>query len=425
MSGRAAADGTFERRALACGATLLVKRRPGHPSVAFGVSARAGSALETEAMSGTNALTHRAMTKGTATRTSARIAHEAELHGASAAPAIGVDVSGFSIRTVSRSFDPALEVLADIVRAPSFPADEVERERRLLLAEIAQEEDEPFPLASRALRRALFGADSYALPVEGTAEGVRARRCDELAAWHRRFYRADGLLAVCAGDVDADRVAARVDAALAGAPRGAEPAVPPPPPRALGAPRLDRAERAEIVIEKPVHQDVILVGFLGPSAASPDDYALHLLAGVMSGMGNRLFVALRDREGLCYYTGMFYQAYARAGMLGLYIGTSPDKEERARAGLAREIRRLLDGGVATDELERARRAMIGHSAIGRQTNAAEAGLAARWELLGVGFEEMDRFEERLLAVSADDVARAARRWIDPDRAAAVIVRPKR
>ncbi len=427
----AASAKTFHRIPLGGGATLLAKRRSALPSVAVAAFVRGGTAYETEESNGVNAFTHRAMIKGTTSRTSGEIARESELFGATIVPAYGADFSGISFQTLARFLDPAFEVFADLLAHPAFPAAVVESERSLLLADIVQEEDEPFQKTSREFQRALFGADPYGLPGIGTAGSVRNLRREQLIAWHERFYRAENLLFVVVGDFDEASVVARARAlleALSDAhPRGASrgriaDSAPAPPPavtfESLASPR-------EVVLERDVNQDVLLIGFPGPAARHEDAYPLQVLSAVMSGMGNRLFVALRDREGLCYYTGMYYRPLARAGVIGAYIGTSPEKEDRARAALDREFARLLDDGVGADEVVRAQNALIGHAAIGRQTNGAEASLAARYELLGLGFEEADRYEERVLAVTPDQILGAARRWLRPDRRVLAVTRPKR
>jgi zinc protease len=179
----------------------------------------------------------------------------------------------------------------------------------------------------------------------------------------------------------------------------------------------------EIVIEKPIQQAVVILGALGPPAGSADHVACSLLASAVSGMGNRLFVELRDRKSLCYYTGVSYRASREAGMIAAYIGTSPDKVAIARAALRGELARVLDGGVTEEELRRARNAALGQWAIARQSCASESARAIRYESLGLGIEEIDRFEERITAVSREDVQRVARDWVALDATVEVTVRP--
>jgi zinc protease len=383
------------------------------------VALHCGTAFEDAARNGVTGLVQRSMVKGTKTRESDRIAHESEFFGASIAPLYGHDVSGFSFSTVERFFRPALDVFADIVQNPTFPEAEIERERSLVLAEIAQVEDEPFEKAGLELQKAIFGDDPYGLPVSGEAPSVTAITRADLITWYERFYAAENLLFSVVGDVERDAAVAALEAAFLGLRRRAAS----PPPRASGAPVA--VPPREVIIEKDVQQEVILLGVQGPPMISEERYALALLTNVMSGMGNRLFVELRDKKSLCYYTGMFYRPMRRAGVIGAYIGTSPEKEAAAREGLLGELARLVDKGVTAAELGRAQNAMLGHFAIGRQTNAAEAGLAVRNELLGLGFDEVDRFEERVLSVTRDEVQRVAERWIGLDRFTVTIVRPSK
>ena len=406
----------FERIALSCGATLLFKRRPALPVASLSALLHAGTSYENERTNGLSCLTQRSMVKGTARRTSEEIAHESEFYGASIAPMYGHDSCGFSFSTATKFFDRAFDVFADVIQNPAFPEPEVERERSLILAEIAQVEDEPFEKAGLEFQKALFASDPYGLPASGTAESTGALSLADLRPWYERFHRVGNLLFTAAGDLDRDALAAQIDSAFAGFRPGAAVLR----ETTAGAPTAAR----EVVIERDVNQAVIVLGLRGPAIVSPDRYALLVMSSIMSGMGNRLFVEMRDKRSLCYYTGLFYRPMRRAGVIGAYVGTSPDKERAARETLIGELTKLIEGGVTEEELERAKNAMIGHFAIGRQTNAAEAGLAARYELLGLGHEEIERYEERVLAVTRDEVRSAAERWLAIDRLTITVVRPR-
>jgi zinc protease len=416
LSAERAPSPRFERIALSCGATLLFKRRPALPVASLSAVLHAGTSYENAHTNGLSCLTQRSMVKGTARRTSEQIAHESEFYGASIAPLYGHDSCGFSFSTTTRFFDRAFDVFADVIQNPAFPEPEVERERSLILAEIAQVEDEPFEKAGLEFQKALFASDPYGLPASGTAESMGSLSLAELRPWYERFHRVGNLLFTAAGDLDGDAIAAQIDSAFAGfRPGGAVLRE-----ATAGAPAAAR----EIVIERDVNQAVIVLGLRGPAIVSPDRYALFVMCSIMSGMGNRLFVEMRDKRSLCYYTGLFYRPMRRAGVIGAYVGTSPDKERVARETLVGELAKLIDEGVTDEEMERAKGAMIGHFAIGRQTNGAEAGLAARYELLGLGHEEIERYEERVLAVTRDEVRAAAQRWLAIDRLTIAVVRPR-
>ena len=167
----------------------------------------------------------------------------------------------------------------------------------------------------------------------------------------------------------------------------------------------------------------VVLGFQGLTLFDPDRYALEVLSSVLSGMGGRLFTELRDKRSMAYSVTSMAVEGIDPGYFAVYIGTSADKREAAEAGMQIELRKLLDAPVTPAELDRARAHLVGTHEIGLQRNAARAAMLALDTAYGLGLDNFEHYDERIEAVTADDVLRVARRIIQLDRPVVSVVGP--
>jgi zinc protease len=169
-------------------------------------------------------------------------------------------------------------------------------------------------------------------------------------------------------------------------------------------------------------QSGLALAFPGPSRTDPARYAAEVMTAVASGLGGRFFEELRDRQSLAYTVQVHALARRHAGVIIAYIGTSPDKEEAARAGLLREFGKLRNGDVTDQELRRARNYLIGTHAIARQSGASLLGEIIDAWLLGEGLAELDDYAERIRNVSAADIRAVSDAAFDETRRVEGVVR---
>jgi zinc protease len=255
----------------------------------------------------------------------------------------------------------------------------------------------------RLATEAAFEGHPYGRSAGGTEETLAALDADRARAWHAERVRAAcGVLAVV-GDVDpveaAALVAARFDVL---APREA------PPLRA--APWAAGARRAE---SRAKNQTALALFFPGPARNDPSRHAAQLLVGIASGLGGRFFDELRDRRSLAYTVQAFASPRRLAGAVGAYIATSPEREDEAREGLLAEFARLRDEPVSVEELTRARTYALGTHAIARQGGGTLLGDMIDAWLFGEGLAELDDYEARVQAVTAEAIQQLARERFDP------------
>jgi zinc protease len=169
-------------------------------------------------------------------------------------------------------------------------------------------------------------------------------------------------------------------------------------------------------------QSALALLFPSPPRNDPARYAAHLLAGVASGLGGRFFDELRDRQSLAYTVHASATERALAGLFISYIATGPEKEDTARQGLLAEFAKLRAERVTDEELERAKTYAIGTHAIRQQNGASVMNEILEAWLLGEGLGELDRFTERVKAVTTDDILELSREFFNAERRVEGIVR---
>jgi predicted Zn-dependent peptidase len=185
------------------------------------------------------------------------------------------------------------------------------------------------------------------------------------------------------------------------------------------APRTGRR-----LVERPVQQAQVLVGYLGPSLLQPDYAASRVLATVLGGgMSGRLFRELREQRGLAYSVGMLGSFRTGPSFLVSYLGTAPTNVEAAEAGMLAEIERMRGETVTDRELARAKAYLLGNLAMDRRTSARHAWYLAFFEVIGAGWDFPERYARAVEAVTADDVARAAQRYLT--RPSVIVLQPPR
>jgi zinc protease len=394
------------RERLDNGFTLLVRENPLAPVVAVSLLVRMGVRWESPAEAGISNFLHAVMVKGTARRSGAELAEAIAALGGKVSAAGDVDYSGIQATALGRFWRELLALVAELALEPRLAPEDVDAERDWLLSRVQRRRDSPSGRAFDEFYAALYAPHPYAQPVIGTPESLRRIDHAALVAHYRAFYRPARMVLAVSGQVRAAEVAAEARRLFGGLPGGGE-AAPPANPRPAGGGR-------RVVVEQPAQQAQIVAGALAPSMADPDHAAVKVLATILGGgMAGRLFAELRDRQALAYTASAFYDPVRGPGALVLYLGTAPDNAEAAEAALRREVERIRREPVGAAELDRAKGYLLGHDAMDRRTNARQAWYLAFYEIQGVGADFAERYRRAIQAVSADDVHRAARAYLDP------------
>jgi zinc protease len=399
------------------GAHVIVKPRATAPLVSVALYCRGGVVTEQHETAGLTGLMARTSVKGTRTRSGAQLAEESEALGASISPGVGADLLHWSSSLPGRHLESGLDLLLDAALEPTFAADDAERERKIALIDLEQIRDDMHRYPTQLAFAAAFPGHPYGFALEHLESAVRDADLERLRYWHAERVLRGAPHVLVVGDItDPDAVAALVAGRLAGrieAPRGLDIS-----PAAWGG----SAEGAVRVAERDKAQTALALVFPGPPRNHPDVYALQLLSSAIAGLGGRLFEELRSRRSLAYAISAMPIPRWVGGAFVAYIGTSPEREQEAREAMLHELLRTANEPLSADELERARRYMIGAWQIRQQTHSRQLTDLAYALLIGEGLAELRDFEGRIRGISAEQVQAAAARWLRQDSMVEGVVR---
>jgi zinc protease len=412
-------DSGVTRIKLKHGPVLIVQEDHHVPLVAFRAAFLGGSRHESEAEAGIHNFLAGLLTKGCGALSAADVAREVDSLAGGLDGFSGRNTFGLRAEFPARHFDRGLELFAACLQSPSLAEKEIKRERELTLDEIAARDDNLAGLAFDLFTATLYPSHPYRLPLLGTRKSVASFRRAQLKAHLERWFTPERMVLSVVGDVDTERVVEQVKALLAGrAPSGEAPAKPslpldPPPER----PRLASKHRARA-------QAHLVLGFPGARLADRDRHALEVLTALLTGQGGRLFVELRDRRSLAYSLSGFSLEGIEPGYLAFYLGVDPARAAEARDALLQALEPLRRGPVPAEELERARRYLVGTQAISLQRTSARAAAMAFSELYGLGHLAHTEYAERIQKVTAEDVLRVARKYLRLEAYTLAVVGPQ-
>jgi predicted Zn-dependent peptidase len=401
-----AAEGgsAVERTRLPNGMVVLVRTNETVPAVAVSLFVRVGGWWEDDDSAGVTNLLQQVMMKGTTTRSALEIVEAAERMGGSIGASVDPDFAEIRGTALVRHWPRLLELVADVTFHPQLAEAEIAIERRNVLTAIRSRADQPFQRAFDTLLERLYPAHPYGKPAVGRIPVVETLTRDALVAHHRRFYRPDRMVLSVSGQVRSRDVTEEALRLFTG---GGES----PPPRLQPVPEPPvQAER--LVVTHPAAQAQVLFGFLAPPVGHPDYAPVKVLTAVFGGgMAGRLFVGLRDKEGLAYSTGAVYPSRARPSFIVAYLGTAPANVGRAEQGLRRELQRIRDEPPSIEEVARAKAYLLGQFVLDRRTNARLAWYQGFYEATGVGDAFAARYVQDVEAVTVAEVHRVASQYL--------------
>lgn len=380
----------------------------------------AGSAVEPPEREGLANFTAELLTQGTATRSATQIAAAVDRMGATLVAAAGRDDLRLSLSVMSRQRTTALELFAECVIDPSFPADEVERIRTRLAAGLKQMAEDPEALADVALWRAAFGTDPYARRLRGGEASLAAITREDLRAFHRDHVVPRGAALALVGDFDAATMEKEIAALFGRWPGGAAGSADRPAAARPAEPAP--ASRTLLVAKPELEQSQIRIGYRGLERGHPDEPALLAASTILGGgFTSRLLQEIRVERSLSYEAYCQLVQDGRAGLLRVVTFTK-NETTRETIDVARaEIAKFRSAGPTAEELARTQSFLAGMVARSLQAPADIAANLSMVAFYGLPADYVPRRVERLRAVQVDDVRRVAATHFAPERMALVVV----
>ncbi len=405
-------------RTLPSGLQVLAAERGPLPLVAIRLTIRAGSATDPQGKHGIADFTSRLLRRGTARMSADDIDEAIEFVGAGFAVGVGEDTMSLHLTTPAEHFPTMLGVLGQLVREPSFPEKEVESARERLLAQFANDLDDPSAIADRAFTRALWGEHPYGHDVSGNAAQVRTFTREDVLRFHRERLIPRNAMLVVVGSVSPDVVAAEAEKAFAGWQN-------PPNAEEFVVPRQERLARAGelIIVDKPDQtQSQVRIGGLGFSMGHPDYFpatAMNIALG--GGFTSRLVNEIRVNRGLSYGVSSYFDAMNAGGIFAVSTFTKTQSTREIIDVALREVTKMREEGIAPKELKSAQTYLAGLYPMRTETNESIAAIIADVRLHNLGDDWVEKFRDRLRAVTPKEVAAAAAKYCFPERPTVVVL----
>ncbi len=396
-----------------------VRRVSGVPIVAARVWLWGG--LRLEEVPGQSLVTGRLLAEGTRRRRWDRIALEAEDRGVLIQTFGSAETLCVAIEALAGDWLQVLDWLAELVLEPSFPEDRFEWVRRQTAAELESLLDQPEARTGRAFLEQLYRPHPFARALQGDPEGLARLTAGDCRAFHRRALGWGGV-AVVTGEIDEAAVTRRLEELFADLAGAADRLPPIPPP--IGSPE------AHLEVEAgEADQAHLYAGHLTVPRRHPQLPALEVagvVLGAGAGMSGRLPERIREREGLAYSSDLTVASGAglEPGRLVAYAGTSPATLGAVERAIREELARLVQDGIADDELDDARAYLLGRDPFRRETARQWANLLAEAELYGLPTDRPEWVVETLEALTRADVEAAARTWIRPEELKVTVGLPR-
>jgi zinc protease len=409
-----------KRAELSNGATLLVLENPTTPTFSLRGSFRAGSYFEPRDKPGLAQLTAAMLERGTKRRNKLQIASDLESVGAE----MGFSADPFAVNVVARALSKDLPLvmrtLAEELREPAFPADELEKLKQQTIAAIQEQQSSTSFRAREKLTESIFDPSNpfYMTPGEQLVQSVKSITVEDVRRFYTEHYGARSLILSITGAVNADEVRRQFEEGFGSfsGPGSVDINVTDPQPQT--------ATRREVVLLKDKANVDILLGSAAPLRRDSKDYYAALLANSALGestLSSRLGLQVRDREGLTY--GIFSRFRAPSLAAGpWYVGVSvnPNNVEKAINSALNVLRDYVKNGIRPEELSDEKSSAIGSFKVGLSTNAGLARALWDAEFYKLGPDYVDHYPQLIQSVTVEEVNAAIRKYFRPDQLTVVI-----
>jgi zinc protease len=385
------------------------------PVVSLGFAFRSGAALDPAGKEGLAAMAMALLDEGAGDLDAQAFKRRLDDLAAQLSFNAGLDSVGGSLRTLSRHRDAAFALLGDAVNRPRFDAESVARVRAQLQAALRARATDPDVRASRLLFEALFPDHPYGRPDEGTPDGLSAVTDADLRAFARERLTRRAIVVGVVGDVTAAQLKPLLTATFGALPAGTEPAGPPD--------RQPAAAGRLVVASEAVPQSAIAFAQRGPKRDDPDFYVLTVLNHILGGgsFTSRLYQQVREERGLAYSVYTSLQPLDHAGVITGYAATANERVAETLDVVGSVWRNASTGDVSAEAVAEAKAFLVGSFPLRFTSSGRIADILVSMQLEHLGIDYLERRNGLIEAVTADEVNRAAQRWLDPDRLTFVVV----
>jgi len=411
----------IRREVLPNGIVVLCRANFNSPSVVINGYVNAGSLFDPDEKLGLADFTASALMRGTEARDFQQIYDAIESIGANLSFGGGTHTISFSGRCLAEDLPLLTKLLAESLRAPTFPAEQVKILRTQLLTALAVRAQDTADMVSITFDKMVFAGHPYSRPEDGWPETIEAITRRDLMNFHHRHFGPRGMVIAVVGAIEPAAAMAQVGRVLGSWQNSAQPE-PPVLPRLKP---LKKALRRHVAIPGKTQTD-IMIGASGPTRRAPEYLAASLGNSVLGqfGMMGRIGDVVRERSGLAYYASSSLSAGIGPGAWEVSAGVNPINVQKAIDLIRDEIRRFVESGVSEEELADIRANFIGRLPLSLESNAGVAGALVSIERYGLGMDYYRRYPGLVRAIASEEVLEAARKYLDPDKLAIATAGPR-
>jgi predicted Zn-dependent peptidase len=396
---------SLQRWVLTNGITLIVAENSAADLVAGRIFLKkAGACWDSLSRAGLSQLLATLIMKGTINHSALAIAQTVESLGAYLGSEAASDYWTLNLKTVTADFPLILALAAEILRFPTFPPPELSLAKHQTLQSLQSQRSQPFNLAFQQLRQAMYPQHPYGISLLGTEESLAALTRQDLLDYHQAYFRPDNLVISLSGNLKAEEAKKLVASAFQ------DWLV---PPQSLVHPQFVPllSQPQTCVTHQNSQQSIIMLGYLSAGVKSPDYAPLKLINTYLgAGLSSRLFVELREKQGLAYDVSAFYPTRLQSSQFVIYLGTAPEKTAIALRALEAEAQRLQQEPLTDFEMIAAQNKLLGQYALGKQTNGEIAHLFGWYEALGLGIAFDTLFQEQVQQLTPAHVQQVAQSY---------------
>jgi predicted Zn-dependent peptidase len=393
------------KRKLKNGLVVASEVMPHLRSVSLGVWVKCGSRFESAEKTGISHFIEHLLFKGTRTRSAARIAEEIDSVGGQLNAFTEKEYVGFYAKVLDEHLAFAFDLVSDIVLNPTFPINEIHRERNVIFEEINMVEDSPQELILDMYMENFWKGHPLGRPISGTKKSVTQIARSDVRRFFQNNYKAGNMVIAVAGNIRHRDVHKLAEQYFSGLEMGV--AADPGKPPETHAGRLVRRKAH-------LEQTHLCLGTVSPPVASEERYCAHLLCSILGGgMSSRLFQNIREKRGLVYSIYSMLNLYHDAGSLVVYAGTAAEKALEVVELTLKEFGRMRDQLVSAQELKRAKENVKGSVMLGLESSSSRMTHLAQQLIYYGRFYELEEILEAVDRITAREIRDLANRIFDP------------
>lgn len=383
--------------------------------VAIDVWVRAGTINETEENNGVSHFIEHLLFKRTAKRGPGEVDKQIESLGATLDALTSRDWAHYRTVVARRYLPTAVEIIADVIMRPEFDPHDIERERRIILDEIARRDSDYMQVAFNSLYEAAFHEHPYRFTEEGTSDNAKKLSRQQILDYYNSYYVPENTTVVIVGDVDAMTAVSVVGEAFQNFKKKDVPpltAVPEPPPDSVVRNKIDAK----------LNYSHLIIGFRAPSVYDePDVYAMDILLTYL-GLGYRSWLAaeVREKQQLAVETLGDFLTQKHPSMVAFYLEVKPGDVEKAEEVVMEKIKEMHDQLIPQEELAWIKRSLEGSYAFQNETFSGKANTLGFYNSIK-DYKFAVEYLSKIRAVTPENVRATVRKYLDPDRAVIVVV----